>query len=487
MNYTTSHPSTRPRVDLTPLLHPKSIAIIGVSQNKIGGIKYFFANQASGFSGRVYLINPKFKELFGQPVYPSLADPAIPKPIDLTIISVPADRVPGVVRQLNRNMTRFASIFSSGFGESDNAALDAELKAAIASSDVRFLGPNCLGVLNPGHKLAIYPGWETEAGPISWIAQSGGLMGRLFHFMQSLGIGFRYALSIGNMYDIQPIELLDYFARDDLTKVIAIYLEGITNGREFMTAATRITQKKPIILWKGGQTQRGVSATHSHTGGLAGSYEIWKAACRQAGIMMADHFEQFADLVQAATLLHKTLPKDLNVAIVVAGGGIGVEFSDIFERAGFNIPDLEPETQQKLEAIYTNINVNFKNPVDLGERGYDPHLFAQAMELILKDKNVGSVVFVREPERFPIIGELLGIKDPLRLTVETLTKIVQRSSKPIICTPSLNRESPDAFALRNEFQKTMIKAGLPVISYVANIPHVLKELYLYGRYLDVQR
>ncbi len=490
MNDTTKPPSPRPKVDLTPLLHPKSVAIIGVSQNKIGGMKFFFANQASGFmknGGNMYLINPKFKELYGQPVYPSLTDPAIPKPIDLTIISVPAEHVPSVVRQLNKSLTRFASIYTSGFGESDNESLDADLKDAIAHSDVRFLGPNCLGVLNPGHKLAIYPDWETEVGPISWAAQSGGMMGRLYHFIQSVGIGFRYALSIGNMYDLQPIDLFNHFAHDDKTKVIAFYLESIRDGREFMTAAARVTPQKPIILWKGGQTQRGVSATHSHTGGLAGSFEIWKAACRQSGIMMAHHFEQFADLAQVATLLHKIPPKSLNVAIVVAGGGIGVEFSDLFEHAGLSIPDLEPSTQQQLEAIFGNININFKNPVDLGEKGYDPHLFAKAMDVILQDKNVGCVVFVREPERFPVLGKLMGIQDPQKLTVETLTEIVQQSPKPIICTPSTNRDTPAAFALRHEFQKAMIKAGLPVINYVANIPHVLKELYLYGRYVEAKK
>ena len=162
--------------NFTPLFYPKSIAIIGASKNKLGGSKFLMALQSSGYineGGKVYLINPKFKDLFGLPVFPDLKDNRIPKLIDLAIIAVSAKYVPSIVRECD-GICKFAVIYTSGFGESGNISLDKELKTAISSVDTRFIGPNGLGVLNPYSKLAIYPKWGQYKGHVSYVAQSGG-------------------------------------------------------------------------------------------------------------------------------------------------------------------------------------------------------------------------------------------------------------------------------------------------------------------------
>ena len=483
-----SKTNEHPPEDFTPLFYPKSIAIIGASKNKLGGSKFLMALQSSGYiedGGKVYLINPKFQELFGFPVFPNLMDSNIPKPIDLAIIAVSAKFVPSIVKQCNK-ICKFAVIYTSGFGESGNIILDNDLKDAIASVDTRFIGPNGLGVLNPYSKLAIYPRWGQSKGQISWVAQSGGTMARLYLNLGPMNIGFHNVVSIGNAYDISITDLLTHFHLDPITKTIALYLESIPDGREFMRIAQAITPTKPIVLWKGGQSIRGVQATLSHTGGLAGSYEIWKAMCKQSGIMLADHFEFFQDLVKVVSL-RPNVPKNLNVAILVAGGGIGVEFTDMFEKMGLTIPDFEPQTITGLKELFPPVNTSFNNPIDLGEYGYDPRLFAQAFKLVLADRNISSVVFVREPERFNIISKMLDIDDAGQMTIDSLAKIIQTTDKPVFCNPSPNRNTVEAYEIRYNFQLQMIKAKIPVIEIPTNIPKIILQLYDYGKFLESRK
>ncbi len=466
------------------LFYPKSIAIVGASKNKIGGTKFWLALQYTRFEetgGKTFLINPKISELFGQKVYPSLLDGDIPKPIDLVIIAVPAKMVPKIVLQCDK-IAKFGVIYTSGFGEADNKSLENELKNAINSVSTSFIGPNGLGIINPYSRLAIYPGWGVYKGDISYISQSGGNLARLYMNLGPLGIGFHNCVSIGNSYDISTNDLLEYFYHDNLTKIIALYLESIPNGRKFMQLAKKITPIKPIVLWKGGQTKRGISATHSHTGGLAGRYDVWKAMCKQSGILLADHFELFLDLILVASTRPIT-PKNLNIAILVAGGGIGVEFTDKFESAGFTIVDLQTKTIDKLSEIFPPINTNLKNPLDLGELSYDPRLFSKAMEIVLKDEGVGSVVFVREAERFSILSKMLGIDDAQKMTIDSLSEIIGKSDKPVICNSSMNIDNEEGYHQRHEFQIKMIEAGIPVVNYIGNIPKILIQFYYYGKFL----
>jgi acyl-CoA synthetase (NDP forming) len=472
-------------IKFEPLFYPKTIAIIGASENKVGGIKYYFAMKSVGFfekGGKMYLINPKLKELFGEPVFPSIDDPAIPNPIDLAIVAVPAKFVPDVIRKCH-NRVKFAVIYTSGFSESGFDDIDRDLKLAIKESNVGVIGPNGLGIISPAGNLVIYPKIPLFEGNISYIAQSGGTATRLYIYLGYIGIGFRNVVSIGNAYGTSPQELLEYYNEDPGTKTIVLYLESVKNGRKFMETAKKITPKKPIILWKGGQTERGMKATFSHTGGLAGSFSVWQAMAKQCGIMMADHFELFADLVQV-TNIRPIFPKNLNVAVVVAGGGIGVEFTDLFEKNGLKVPDLSERTQKRLGKLFPNINTNFQNPCDLGEYAYIPAMFTEAMGIILKDENIGSVVFVREPERFDIISANLNVANPQEETIMGLVDVLKSYPKPVFCNPSANADTESAFKARNDFQKQMIKAGIPVVNYITNIPKIIQQLYQYGKFLE---
>ncbi len=467
------------------LFNPRSIAIIGASHNLIGGSKYLFGLKSAGYfttGGKVYLINPKLTELFGLSVFPSIKDPRIPNPIDLAIVAVPAVVVPQILQECHQRV-KFAVIYTSGFGEAGNETLDVALRHSIQQIDTRIIGPNGLGILNPYSKVAIYPEWENYCVSISYVAQSGGTMVRLYLCLGPLGLGFHNVVSIGNSYDININDLLPYFDADPLTKVIALYMESIPDGRQFYQLAQKIVHNKPIVLWKGGQSERGSKAAFSHTGGMAGEYQIWKAMCRQSGILLADHFELFMDLIQIATIRPVT-PHDLRVAVVVAGGGISVEFTDLLSSEGFEVPELTRKTIKALQDLFPAVNTMFSNPVDLGELGYDPRLFGKALEIVAEDSNISSIVFVREPERFKITAQLLKIPDAQQLTLDSLKNLIQKVSKPLICNPSMNMDNAEGYQTRHDFQTKMIAAGIPVINYIGNIPRVLKQLYYYGKALE---
>ena len=475
-----------PTVDLTSLFYPKSIAVIGVNKNRIGGIKFVFANQEFvKEGGKVFPINPKYKELFGFKVFPSLFDPEVPE-IDLAYISVSAKLVPDIVRECGKKKVKFAVIFTSGFGESGNHKLQAELEDAVdeaKKNGTRFIGPNCLGINNPYSKIHYYPGMPTAPGNISYVSMSGGNTGRLAGWMVSQGGGFSNVVSIGNSVDLAPADFLYYFRDDPKTKVIALYLESISDGRRFIEAVKNTSAVKPIVLLKGGQTEVGVQAVRSHTGGLAGSIDIWKALAKQYGIIFTDNFELFQDALTCFSIDYH-LPKNENVCVLVAGGGISVEIADICFRKGLNIPPLSEETQKALGKVFPPINTNFKNPCDLGEYGYVPELFAQALEIVAKDPNIDTILFVREAERFNIFEETMGRNDMKQVTIDSISKVLKKVKKPMFCSTSPNGQEERAYTARLEFKVNMLKENLPVIDYIPNVAKIIKEMICYNRYLE---
>ncbi|MBN2156665.1 MAG: CoA-binding protein [Candidatus Lokiarchaeota archaeon] len=482
MNSGTQDSST---VDLTPLFYPKNIAVIGVNKNRVGGIKFVFANQEFvEEGGNVYPINPKYEELFGFRVYPSLFHEDIPN-IDLAYIAVPAEAVPDVVRDCGKKRVRFGVIFTSGFGESGNYNLQAELEQAVEEVKLhtRIIGPNCLGINNPYSKIHFYPGMPTAKGNISYVSMSGGNTSRLAAWIISQGGGFHNIVSIGNSVDLSPTDFINHFRNDKKTKTIALYLESIIDGRKFIEEVRKTTPHKPIILLKVGQSQVGMQAVRSHTGGLAGSAEIWEALSKQFGIIYTDHFELFQDAVTAFSIDY-VLPKNENVCVLVAGGGISVEISDICIKNGLKIPALSEDTKKSLSKIFPSINISFQNPVDLGEYGYIPEYFAQALEIVAKDPAIETVLFVREAERFKIFTETFGRDDMEQKTIESISNVLQKVRKPMICSTSPNLQYERAYKARYQFKINMLKQNLPVIDYIPNACKIIKQMVCYQRYLN---
>nr|MDO8117883.1 CoA-binding protein [Candidatus Sigynarchaeota archaeon] len=345
-----------------PLFYPKTMAVIGASNNPVGAVKYVKGHKDVM---KVYPVNsnPKLVELEGLPVYRSIKD--VPEEsIDLAIIGVPKEFVPGVIDEFKQKEVKFAVIFTSGFEESGNTALAEQLRKSIKGVSTRFIGPNCLGVYNPRGNLVYFPNFpkgNEVAGSVSYISQSGGHTAKLNTFLMARGVFFSKTISIGNAIDLQPHDFFSYFKEDPDTRVLGLYLESTPDGRGLMNALKEITPVKPVVIWKGGQGSVGMHATATHTGKLAGDYMLFKAMAEQSGAIVPDDFDSFADTLTALGF-GIPLPRSKRVAVIGCGGGNAVEAADIFESFGFDLPELHVDTRKRINEFIPEINSALRNP-----------------------------------------------------------------------------------------------------------------------------
>ncbi|MEX2683685.1 MAG: CoA-binding protein [Candidatus Sigynarchaeota archaeon] len=478
-------------IDFTPLFYPKTMAVIGASTNPVGAVKYVKAHLNSGIKIFPVNSNPKYTELEGLPVYRSVVD--IKPDIDLAIIGVPKEFVPGVIDDFQRKVVKFAVIFTSGFKESGRDDLEKAILAKIKSVKTRFIGPNCLGVYHPKGHLTYFPSFTAGpelAGNVSFISQSGGHTAKTNLYLITRGVKFAKTVSIGNAIDVSPDDFLPYFKEDPDTAVVAYYIESSRNGKLFMDRLRSITPVKPVVIWKGGQGSVGNTATASHTGELAGNYRLWQAMAKQSGAILAEDFDLMADLLTMFSF-KLPLPRSNRIAIVACGGGNAVETADIFEAGGFKIPELQEETKKKIGKFIPDINSSFTNPVDLGEYGYVPDYFANAVDIVARDPNVDAVVYIKESSRFPMfsINFLMSAEEYEAKTIKTLVSINEKNKTegrniPLYLNDPLISESLESFQWRVSFRDKLAALGIPVFNRVDVLMKAIKKAHEYQKFLD---
>ena len=364
------------RIPLDPaavgaLFHPKAVAFVGASAQfgKWGNI--MFTNVLSGgFEGPVYLVNPKGGEIAGLPVYKSVAD--IPGPVDLAVVTVPADRVIGLLPEFEAKGITNMLLITSGFGEigPQGKALEDELVDQARRRGILILGPNTMGICNPHHRFYCTGAISRpQPGPTAFVAQSGNMGVQLLEFAQEQGITIRAFGGSGNEAMLTIEDALDGFAVDELSKTVLLYIESVKNGRRFFESTRRVSRRKPVIVLKGGRTEAGGKAAASHTGALASNARVFDAACRQAGVLLADQPMDLLDF--SASFSSLPLPKGNRVAIMTLGGGWGVITADLCNEYGLEVPALS----QGLIGRFDELLPEFwsrSNPVDLvGDRQPD--------------------------------------------------------------------------------------------------------------------
>src|SRR5438093_6406317 len=284
-------PSAGVMAGLDPIFAPRTIAVLGVSRNPAKlGHRLLQNVKESGFPGTVYPVNPSGEAILGFASVSSID--ALPEGIDLALVSLPAAAVPGAIRALAGRRARVAVVLSSGFGEVDAAGRDTQagLLETARAAGLRLIGPNCMGVYSAPAKLNGTYFWDlpTAPGGIGIVSQSGAYGGLIFRHLGSRGLGIARFLSIGNQADVELAEVLEYFADDSECSLVACFVESVRDGRRFVRAAERLTASKPVVVLKGGRSDAGRRAAGSHTGSLAGSYDMFRAACLRARIVLAD-------------------------------------------------------------------------------------------------------------------------------------------------------------------------------------------------------
>jgi len=384
-------------MNLEPFFKPKSVAVIGASREarKFGHVIYknFIDSE---FSGKTFPINPKADNILGFKAYPTLMD--VPSDIDLAIIAVPAPIVPSAIDECLSKKVKAAVIISGGFGEigEKGKQTELEIKKKIEGTGLRVIGPNCIGVFDPLNHvdtlfLPRYRLKRPKEGGIAFISQSGAFGAAILDWAASQEIGISKFISIGNKMDVDEVDLLNYLADDPLTKCITLYVESINHGAEFLKTASRVTDKKPLIVLKGGTTTEGSRAALSHTGSMAGSAKIYKGVIQQAGALQAETVDELFDY--ARVLAYQPLPKDnKDIAIITNGGGFGVISSDEASRLGLKLANFTPDTLSKLKEKLPDYAVA-NNPVDLvGDADVERYRFA--LRTVSSDPNVGIILVI---------------------------------------------------------------------------------------------
>ena len=406
---------------LIPFFNPQGVALVGISRDptKLG---YGLARNlvVSGYTGAIHFINPKGDQLLGRPIYASLAQ--VPDPVDLAVLLVPPQFAPGVLEECGARGIRAVILASGGFRETGpaGAALEQQCLEVARRHAIRFIGPNCIGLVNthlPIDTTFLQPP-APPPGDVAFISHSGAICAAIIDWIRGEGFGLSHLASLGNQADVNETDMLAPVAADPYTKVITLYLEGISDGRRFTAEARQVSRSKPILALKVGRFASGQRAAASHTGALAGAEAPFDAAFERAGVIRAATMQEMFQWARA--LAWCPLPHGRRVAILTNAGGPGVACSDALELNGLQLADLSEATAAGLKALLPPA-ASLHNPVDMLASAMPDH-YAGCLRLLLEDPGVDSVIVISPPPPASSAGAV----------AKAILPLIQGTSKPVI-------------------------------------------------------
>ena len=437
-------------MNLDSLFKPKSVALVGAAhtQEKLGGV---ILKNLLSFRGDIYPVNPKYTELMGLKAYLSVKD--IPKPVDLCIIMRPAPEVPGILEEL-KDRVKFAIVMSSGFAEVGETVLQENVKKAGKETGVRILGPNCMGVYNPYEKLDTFflPHERLKRpkkGNVAVVSQSGAILSCVLGAVRASNTGVSKVVGYGNAIDINESDIYEYLSDDKKTDVVVSYIESVSDGRRFIEKAKILSEKKRLLVLKSGKGPSGQAAAFSHTGRLAGRYEVFHSILRQFGIREVMDFDELMDATKALSYQGVKCRggdrKCDRVLIITNGGGSGVLAADECMRQGLAVPqltDIQRENLRKLFPHFYGIN----NPVDLTAQVKDED-YALALNEFKDDYD--GFLMIALPNVYGItegLGKIMNgavkdLKKPVVFNVaeggisEKITSLLEKAKIPVYSSP----------------------------------------------------
>jgi acetyltransferase len=337
--------------NLDSLLKPRSVAVIGASPEPgtVGSV--LVKNlRTGGFSGPIYLVNPRHAAIEGQAVYSDVG--ALPEAPGLAVIATPPSTVPSLVSHLGQRGTKGVVVITAGFTGDNGSKLKQAMLDAAQPHLIRIVGPNCLGLLAPPLGLnASFAHLQPHRGGLAFIAQSGAILTSVIDWTRPRGIGFSHMISLGDMADVDFGDLLDYLSTDRETSAILLYVEMVTHARKFMSAARIAARTKPVVVIKAGRHAESARAVASHTGALAGSDLVYDAAFRRAGMLRVLDLEELFAAVE--TLAMGATPAGDRITILTNGGGAGILATDALVDAGGQLAELSESTRKRLDAAHT--------------------------------------------------------------------------------------------------------------------------------------
>ena len=384
---------TRSRLERA--LSPRTVAVVG--DKRANG--YLWLRNMSTFTGKVYSVQvdpneiPGIQEL-GVPNFPSLKD--IPDEIDYVMCAVPRTIAPRIIADCAAKPVGGVALFTSGFaetGEEEGACLQAEIGRIAREAGLPLIGPNCMGLYQP--RLGVRQSGEQpagEGGPVGFISQSGTHAINFAQVGAAQGVRISTSVSIGNAEVLDVPDYLDYLTVDPDTKVIAMYVEGVKDGRRFFESLRRAAEAKPVVVWKGGVTEAGARATASHTGSLATSRAVWDAVVRQAGAIATETMDDTIDALKV--LLYTKAGTGTRMGLMAMTGGQSVVITDAFVRAGLDVPLLTAASYEQLAGFFNIIGGSYRNPLDMGGTigfGGAPQQLERLLQILDNDDNIDAM------------------------------------------------------------------------------------------------
>jgi acyl-CoA synthetase (NDP forming) len=458
---------------LDPIFKAESMAVIGASRApfKWGG-RTVLNPLMSGYRGTIYPVNPREKEIAGLTCYPSVCD--IPYDVDMAAIVVPAAAAPQAMADCVAKGIKGVVMITAGFAEAseEGRALQDEVVRIAREGDIRFVGPNGMGIYTSAVNLNLCLHNTVRPGKVAFVSQSGTFGGLLAEFAEQKGYGLSKFISIGNQADLTAADYVEYLGEDDDTAAIVLYMEGFKDGARFFKIAREVIKRKPILMYKAGRTEAAARATMSHTSSLAGADEIVDAMCRQVGIIRASEVTHPFDMAEA--LIGLPLPRSNRVAII-GSGGQGVVTSDTCESLGLRVPALDRETSLKLkEALPPHAPVP-SNPVDFAGGMRGPLDEVQVADALARIDYIDGIIcngphFHEEDDRDDMKTAVQG--------AEILAAIPEKYGKPVI---TLSMHGHGGGGAIGEIVK---KAGIPSYDTPEQCARAMMAL---AQYAEVRR
>ncbi len=452
---------------LDPIFRPRSIAVIGASRQK-HAIGWDIVHNLLDyeFQGRVYPVNLKATVVHSLKCYASVEE--IPDPVDLAIIVVPRAAVREVIESCGRKGVKGLVIITAGYKEvgEGGAAAEREIVALARRYRMRIIGPNCMGVMNTDPAVGLDASFSSVKplpGPVAFSSQSGALGEAILALTRELGLGLSMFVSLGNKADVSTNDLLEYWERDERTRVILMYVESFGNPRKFVRVARRVTARKPILAVKSGRTTAGARAAASHTGSLAGADDAVEALLAQCGVIRASTIEEL--FVYATAFASQPIPRGNRVAIVTNSGGPGILATDACAQLGLDVPVLSSAAQEAIRRVVAP-EASVVNPVDMIATAVGPH-YEAAVHAAAHDPGIDALIV--------IFTSLESIDS--RKVADGILRGARGIDKPVlVCFMGKvsQRESVEA----------MKAAGLPVYTFPEEAAHALAALVRYRRWTE---
>jgi len=425
---------TRPELDV--VFYPRSVAVVGASSNRAkSGAKWVISLREAGFRGPIYPVSARGGSIAGLDIHATLS--SIDDDIDYVIASVPAQSAMSVVEECIHKKVKVVQFFTAGFRETGNAeaaAVEELMLSRAKAAGLRIIGPNCIGACCPESHIPLGPsplGKVGISGNVSFISQSGGIAAKLVEYGIARQLNYAKGVSIGNSIDLDAADFLEYFAGDDKTQYVGMYMEGINNGQRFFDTLRTVASQKPTVVLKGGRTEAGAATAQSHTGSLASSAPMWSAMLRQARAIEAMNLEELTDCLLLLQKIGPTRTRRIGIigGLADGGGGISVSGSDACADNGLDIPELEPATAAGLRELIGEVGSILRNPVDVSPaqfRGLD--VLFESIRLVASDPRVGLLIVQEDVD---IMLSYLGDRETDSIN-HFLSTLADECHKPLV-------------------------------------------------------